>query len=305
MESKRHLSGAHALDCKFFVLVIVPVLLFYSPSLFVPFLATLSIDEKNKKNSQHSTLTHTLSLFFSSFLNNITLFRVKITYPNGDTFEGEVNDLKKRHGQGKYTHPAPVPDEDAGEEEATVVVKDHVYDGAWINGEKEGIGKMFYPDGARYYGQWSHNVPHGEGTYKYTNGDVYSGQWSKGVKTGQGSYEYGSNGSQLAGVWTDGSISTGQWIYKNGDAWQADFKNGKPIGKASLVTKISNNQQNGEWVEILQDEADEEGVTNLIWKGDIPETAPVRAAELNRAAYKKNLPDVDWSTKEEVKEEEE
>jgi hypothetical protein len=164
---------------------------------------------------------------------------------------------------------------------------------------------MFYPDGARYYGQWSHNVPHGEGTYKYSNGDVYSGQWSQGIKTGQGSYEYGTNGSQLVGTWFEGSIASGQWIYKNGNSWQGDFKNGRPIGKGAYITKGSANQQNGEWVEILQDEADEEGITNLIWRGEAPQTAPVVASELNRAAYKAELPSVDWSSKVEVKEEEE
>ena len=30
-------------------------------------------------------------------------FRAKVTYPNGDTFEGSFNDNKKKHGRGIYT----------------------------------------------------------------------------------------------------------------------------------------------------------------------------------------------------------
>jgi hypothetical protein len=161
---------------------------------------------------------------------------------------------------------------------------------------------MFYPDGGRYYGQWSHNVQHGEGTYKYPNGDVYSGQWLQGAKSGQGSYEYGSNGTQLVGTWLDGGIVTGQWIYKNGNSWNGQFKNGKPIGIGAYVTS-SGNVQNGEWVEILQDDADEEGITNLLWRGACPQKSNVAASALNRASYKKDLPNVDWSQKVEVKEE--
>ena len=258
----------------------------YAPSLNPPI-----------RRSKKLTSTFPFCCFFS-FQNSL-----KITYPNGDSYEGEINDLKKRHGQGKYIHPAPVSEEEEADE-PVAVVKDHVYEGAWINGEKEGIGKMFYPDGARYYGQWSHNVPHGDGTYKYPNGDIYSGQWSQGVKTGQGSYEYGGNGAQLVGTWVDGSIATGQWIYKNGNSWNGQFKNGRPIGTGAYITKAGN-EQNGEWVEILQDEADEDGVTSLFWRGDCPQKSNVTAAALNRAAYKPELAQVDWSSKVEVKEEEE
>lgn len=304
------MNGVRVPVCKYFFLVCYTLycsVLIFVDSFFHIFFS-LSID-----NFQ-SFLTFVCKFLFffiililkiNIILIALCLNSVKITYPNGDTYEGEINDLKKRHGQGKYIHPAPVSDEEEESEEAKAIVKDHIYEGAWINGEKQGIGKMFYPDGGRYYGQWSHNVTHGEGTYKYPNGDVYSGQWSQGVKTGQGSYEYGSNGSQIVGTWADGSIASGQWIYKNGNSWQGNFKNNRPIGKGAYITKEGGNQQNGEWVEILQDDADEEGVTNLVWRGQPSQTTNVSAAELNRAAYKAELPAVDWSTKVETKEEEE
>jgi hypothetical protein len=280
MVNKKHRNGVHVLVCKF---------------------KSHPFDRWLIRSLPSDPIVRSLPDIFFPFVHPCN--SVTITYPNGDTYEGEINDLKKKHGQGKYTHPAPVAEEEESDE-AVATLKDHVYDGAWINGEKEGIGKMFYPDGARYYGQWSHNVAHGEGTYKYPNGDVYSGQWSQGTKSGQGSYEYGGNGTQLVGTWVEGSIATGQWIYKNGNSWNGQFKNGKPIGRGAYITKTGN-VQNGEWVEILQDEADEEGVTDLLWRGDCPQKSDIAAAALNRATYKKELPAVDWSQKVEVKEEEE
>ena len=181
----------------------------------------------------------------------------------------------------------------------------YVYAGSWVNGERSGVGKLAYPNGDKYYGQFEHNVAHGEGTYKYANGDVYSGQWVQGQKSGQGCYEYASNKSQLVGTWVDGTITQGKWIYSDGTSWNGDFKNGKPIGKCSFFTKGAGNQQNGEWVEKLVDEADEEGVTELTWKGGVTMKSSVDPAALDRAAYRADLPEVNWEKKVEVKEEEE
>ena len=67
----------------------------------------------------------------------------------------------------------------------------------------------------------------------------------------------------------------------------------------------SGNLQNGEWVEKLVDEADEEGVTELTWKGEAPMKANVDPAELNRASYRPELPEVSWEKKVDQKTEEE
>lgn len=233
-------------------------------------------------------------------------FSVKITYPNGDEYLGAVNDLKKRHGEGTYTIAPPPTDEDAEEdEEATKKVLPFVYSGSWINGERSGVGKLSYPSGDSYYGQFEHNMQHGEGTYKYANGDIYSGQWVQGQRSGQGCYEYASNKSKLVGTWVDGEISNGKWIYSDGSCWSGDFKNGKPIGKSTFYSKSAGNQQNGEWVELLIDEADEEGVTQLLWKGETVVKSNVAPSALNRAQYRPDLPEVSWEKKVESKDEDE
>ena len=217
-----------------------------------------------------------------------------------------VNELKKKHGQGTYTiQPPPTEEEEEDAEDSAPKILPHVYSGAWINGERSGVGKMASPNGDRYFGQFSHNVQHGEGTYKFANGDVYSGQWVQGVKSGQGCYEYAANKSQLVGTWVGGSIARGQWIYADGSSWQGDFKNGRPIGQCTYYNKAAGNQQNGEWVEILQDEADEEGVTELKWRGAPCQKANVPPAALNRAAYRPDIPEVKWEAKVEAPAEEE
>jgi hypothetical protein len=123
--------------------------------------------------------------------------RARVTYPNGDTFEGSFNDAKVKDGPGVYTWSLEeganpwLPE--GGLPEGRVVK----YEGSWSNGKRSGIGKMFYPNGDRYHGTlrtcgfvfsigvtvpcvygdasglWANNKPNGEGTYFYANGDLY------------------------------------------------------------------------------------------------------------------------------------
>ena len=51
------------------------------------------------------------------------------TYINGDTYEGEWNN-NLRHGQGTYTY-------------SSSGVK---YVGAWVNGRREGVGEIVFPN---------------------------------------------------------------------------------------------------------------------------------------------------------------
>ncbi len=42
--------------------------------------------------------------------------------------------------------------------------------GQWVEGRREGNGKMVYSDGAEYVGEWARDVPHGKGTIRWTSG---------------------------------------------------------------------------------------------------------------------------------------
>jgi hypothetical protein len=80
--------------------------------------------------------------------------RARVTYPNGDVFEGSFNDAKQKHGSGVYTWSVAegsnpwVPE--GGLPEGRAVR----YEGSWIEGSRAGIGKVFYPNGDRYHGEW-------------------------------------------------------------------------------------------------------------------------------------------------------
>lgn len=77
--------------------------------------------------------------------------KCQVTYPNGDTFEGEYDTQKLRQGYGVYQWMAP-----ASEEDETLVVKSK-YSGDYKDGLRHGFGVMEYPNGDIYTGNWVEN----------------------------------------------------------------------------------------------------------------------------------------------------
>lgn len=53
-----------------------------------------------------------------------------------------------------------------------------VYEGEVVNGQREGFGKIVFPDGGVYEGEWKNNKMNGKGTLLYANGNkAYEGEW--------------------------------------------------------------------------------------------------------------------------------
>lgn len=72
----------------------------------------------------------------------------KISYPNGDTFEGVFSDDRVKDGSGTYQWKIPVEgDADSLEEVAR-------FEGQYCKGVKCGFGKMKFPNGDTYEGNW-------------------------------------------------------------------------------------------------------------------------------------------------------
>ena len=69
----------------------------------------------------------------------------------------------KMNGNGKYTYK-----EDK-----------KIYEGEYLNGVKEGKGKLYYPDGKIYEGNFKEGLPDGSGFYT-KNGDKYNVLFSHG-----------------------------------------------------------------------------------------------------------------------------
>ena len=59
---------------------------------------------------------------------------------------GVLNEERLKHGNGVYTWKK------AGEEGEEPVTK-ATYEGEYVNGQKEGLGKFTYPNGDVYHGQ--------------------------------------------------------------------------------------------------------------------------------------------------------
>jgi len=198
--------------------------------------------------------------------------KARVTYLNGNVFEGTFDEEKRKQGEGTYTWSSSAEGEDE-EGAAPKIVPS--YSGNYKNGRKNGIGKMKYPNGDSYHGVWENDKKKGEGTYMYANGDVFSGTWVSDVKEGEGTYEFGVDKSQLVGLWDKGTIVSGTWKFFDGGSFEGRFIDGKPIGKG--LYKFANSygySQAGEYTSIAPPEdAPEDAKPTLQWRGGVVESA--------------------------------
>lgn len=121
------------------------------------------------------------------------------------------------------------------------------YDGAYVDGAKQGLGKMVFPNGDTYHGEWHRDTMHGDGSFVYANGDIFSGSFALGIRAGKGTYEFAADKSLLVCNWADNVITDGKWLFKDGGAYVGRFEAGKPIGRC-MLTFPSGLQQDGEFV---------------------------------------------------------
>ena len=74
-----------------------------------------------------------------------------------------------------------------------------IYEGGFINNNRDGIGKYYNEDGQYYIGQWKDDTSMGKGIMYYQNGKVkYDGDFANGVFEGYGKF-YAENGEYYIG----------------------------------------------------------------------------------------------------------
>ena len=194
--------------------------------------------------------------------------KCKLTYPNGNTFEGTFDDEKKKQGEGTYTWSlAKEEDEEGdGEEEAKPAVVS-MYSGNFKNGKKHGKGMLTYPDGARYEGNWHKDKRQGQGRYFYPNRDMYEGNWGNDQKNGTGTYTHAADKSQFIGTWVNGAFVEGKWQYADGGYYEGSFANGVPTGKGVYVM-AGGSKVEGAYnkIEVPEGEEPEEDAPTVEWK---------------------------------------
>ena len=73
------------------------------------------------------------------------------------------------------------------------------YDGEYVNGKFEGIGKYYYDDGNYYIGQWKNGLGNGEGVLYFKDGRViYDGEFVNDKFDGRGKF-YEPDGGHYIG----------------------------------------------------------------------------------------------------------
>ena len=75
-----------------------------------------------------------------------------------------------------------------------------LYEGEFVNDEREGDGSCAFAMGTVYNGQWEQGKRHGEGREVTPANDIYEGQWEGGCMAGNGKLEY-SSGAVYIGTW--------------------------------------------------------------------------------------------------------
>lgn len=154
----------------------------------------------------------------------------KVSYANGDLYEGEVQD-NKREGFGTFSSG------------------DFSYEGDWENDKCSGFGEATFAKGWFYSGNWLDNVFEGHGVLNA--GDFrYSGNWSKGKKNGFGTLLLGS--SKFVGQFKNDRINgEGEMFYANGDYYEGDWKDSRHEGYGEY-TWVDGSCYFGKWEDDLQ-----------------------------------------------------
>lgn len=144
-------------------------------------------------------------------------------------------------------------------------VSDQLYRGATYSGyvnesrQPDGKGTMKYSDGSEYTGDWVNGVRQGQGKMKYDNG-VYEGEWQNDKKNGRGTYTW-NDGKKYEGAYAD-DVRSGEGVFSG---W-VDLTNGY---SGTYYGKSENDQFNG-YGKFLFDNGDKfEGIykENLFWSG--------------------------------------
>ena len=169
-----------------------------------------------------------------------------INYPNGNKYDGDVDENQIPNGEGIMRYPGE-PYFYFGEMvQPPPGTPGNVYEGHWVNGQKSGQGIMTYFNREEYKGNWANDTMHGKGYFRYINGDAYEGNWQNGIKNGQGIMSYG-NGNRYDGNWENG-IKSGQGKnrYPNGNRYEGNWENDLPNGEG-IMTYSNKSRYIGNW----------------------------------------------------------
>lgn len=126
-----------------------------------------------------------------------------IYFENECVYEGDWDDINKRHGYGTYKW------KDGSE-----------YTGNWANNMAHGYGKLVHVDGDVYEGNWENDKANGYGEYRQKNGILYKGSWLNDKQHGKGVETWGVS-AKYEGDYVDGmKHGFGHLSFNDGSAYQ-------------------------------------------------------------------------------------
>jgi hypothetical protein len=159
-----------------------------------------------------------------------------ITWPNGDKYEGQVEN-GKYNGRGVLTLPkgwkydGEYKDNQMHGRGVATWANGQRYQGHFENGKYNGRGVLTFPDGRQYDGEWKDGDEHGQGRFTKPNGDAASGEWRDGKPWRIKGTDVWPDGTKYVGEWNhDGSKSGGTITWMDGRIYEGDWKvlEGKP-----------------------------------------------------------------------------
>lgn len=179
------------------------------------------ITEDNPMETSHEKLISTTNFEYDWLVKRDEKM-AKITFKNGNRYEGEVCD-RLPHGKGTFYWADGT-----------------IYEGDFEEGSPTGRGRMQLPDFTEYTGMFCKGFFHGNGVYNIrATSMVYSGHWKYGKKHGFGWLLYDSD------VWYEGEFQddlrdgNGFFHFKDRSCYQGQYLKNKREGRGAM--RWSNN----------------------------------------------------------------
>lgn len=105
------------------------------------------------------------------------------------------------------------------------------YDGEWLGGVRDGVGKQCWPDGTVYVGEWRRGRAHHRGEIRHYDGDIYTGEWVNGRAHGSGVFRHqGSHAIYEGEFRCDMREGVGVELWVDGSWYAGDFRKGVKQG---------------------------------------------------------------------------
>ena len=123
-----------------------------------------------------------------------------------------------------------------------------VYEGEWVNDIKEGNGKEIYSDGSVYIGNFTNNKKNSQGKLYLANGSVYEGEFLNDKINGEGVLRYCDN-RVCYGTWKDNVLTGFGKLVCNENVYLGYFNNDRKNGLGINYFNKTKSVILGTWVD--------------------------------------------------------